>query len=357
MSLHVEIEKRLAHFKLEIAIDAGREWVGVLGASGCGKSMTLKCIAGIVQPDKGRIVVNGQTLFDSAKGINLGPQQRQAGYLFQNYALFPTMSVRDNLGIVLRHRKSAERKALVAQMLERLHLGNLADRLPGQLSGGQQQRVALARILVMDPGIVMLDEPFSALDQYLRNQIEAELRGMLQDYGGTVLFVSHNRDEVYRLCQRMEVLEQGKVVASGLTEELFRDPRSVAAAQLTGCKNIARAQKIGHQRVAVPAWGLELDTAVPVPDDLHSVGIRAHLIAPVENLALPNSFHFRTSSFASTPFSHAEILWPANSPKPPQTPLHREISVNDVASVSQTSLSVEQAYRLPPECLLLLRHP
>lgn len=357
MSLHVEIEKRLAHFKLEIAIDAGHEWVGVLGASGCGKSMTLKCIAGIVQPDKGRIVVNGQTLFDSAKGINLSPQQRQAGYLFQNYALFPTMSVRDNLGIVLRHRKSAERKALVTQMLERLHLSNLADRLPSQLSGGQQQRVALARILVMDPGIIMLDEPFSALDQYLRNQIEAELRGILQDYAGTVLFVSHNRDEVYRLCQRMEVLEQGKVVASGLTEELFRDPGSVAAAQLTGCKNIARAQKIGPQRIAVPAWGLELDTCVPVSDELHSVGIRAHSIESAHNLLLPNTFYFRTASFASTPFSHAEILWPANPSQPPQAPLHREISVNEVATVSQTCPQIERAYRLPPECLLLLRHP
>jgi len=356
MSIYVDIKKSLANFTLQVSLEADHDWVGVLGSSGCGKSMTLKCIAGIEKPDEGVIIINGKTVFDSSKRICLPPQARNAGYLFQTYALFPTMTVRQNLEIVLKNTKGIEKQNRVEQMLVRLSIGALAGRLPAQLSGGQQQRVALARILMMNPQIVMLDEPFSALDNFLRNQIEHELREILADYHGTVLFVSHNRDEVYRNCRRMEILDEGRVVASGSTDELFRNPGSLAAAKLTGCKNIAVAVKIGDRKIHVPSWGIELDTAVSVPDDLQHVGIRAHHIVPGEVGKNSNTFPFLVKPFASTPFSHTEYLTLDFAQTTAMLqPLQREISVNHAISSQMDSQTQYKCYCLPPEDLLFLR--
>ena len=239
MSLEVNIEKKLDGFTLRAAFTAGNTSTALLGASGCGKSMTLRCIAGIVKPDRGRIVLDGRVLFDSAQHIDLPPQQRGVGLLFQNYALFPNMTVEQNILCGLKTEKDpAARRVACAEMLRAMRLETLAKRYPAQLSGGQQQRAALARILVGKPRILMLDEPFSALDSYLREEVEGEVGSLLANFVGTALLVTHNRDEAYRLCKEMIVLNEGQVLRAGTTKAVFADPQSIAAARLTGCKNI-----------------------------------------------------------------------------------------------------------------------
>ena len=180
MSLEVNIEKKLNGFTLRSEFTAGDTATALLGASGCGKSMTLRCIAGIVKPDMGRIVLDGRVLFDSEQHIDLPPQQRGVGLLFQNYALFPNMTVEQNILCGLKAEKDkAARKARCEEMLRAMRLEELASRRPAELSGGQQQRTALARILVGKPKILMLDEPFSALDSYLREEVEGEVGALL----------------------------------------------------------------------------------------------------------------------------------------------------------------------------------
>ena len=195
MSLEVHIEKKLNGFTLRSDFTAGNTATAILGASGCGKSMTLRCIAGIVKPDKGRIVLDGRVLFDSGQHIDLPPQQRGVGLLFQNYALFPNMTVEQNILCGLKAEiDKAARKARCAEMLQAMRLESLAKRYPAQLSGGQQQRTALARILVGKPKILMLDEPFSALDSYLREEVEGEVGSLLAGFASSFsnrLLVTH----------------------------------------------------------------------------------------------------------------------------------------------------------------------
>ena len=280
MSLQVEIEKQLGNFTLNVSLQTREnqpEVLGLLGASGCGKSYTLKCIAGIETPDRGKIVLDGVTLYDSRQKINLPPQKRQVGYLFQNYALFPNMTVAQNLNCGLRGEKGREaRKAKLREIMGLLQLEGLENHRPNQLSGGQAQRVALGRILLSQPKLLMLDEPFSALDSYLRDKLQLQLRDLLAKFGHTVLLVTHNRDEAYHMCQRIAVLDQGTLLALKETKTLFADPESIRAAVLTGCKNIAVARKIGENEVEVPDWGVTFQTASPVRDGLKAVGIRAH---------------------------------------------------------------------------------
>ena len=202
MSLYVDIEKHLPEFHLKTSFEAGNEMLSILGASGCGKSLTLKCIAGIETPDRGRIVLNGRVLFDSQKRINLPARDRKVGYLFQNYALFPHMTVRENIACGLPSRD----RSFTDSWIEKFYLSGLGDHYPSQLSGGQQQRTALARMLASAPSLIMLDEPFSALDDYLKWQMEQELMHIIRDFPGTALFVSHNRDEVYRMSDRIAVM-------------------------------------------------------------------------------------------------------------------------------------------------------
>ena len=215
MALIVDIEKTLGDFHLKVNFTAEREVMALLGASGCGKSMTLGCIAGIVRPDKGHIELNGRVLFDSDKKIDLPPQKRKVGYLFQQYALFPHMTVEQNIRAGAHARPKAEREQAVREVLHAFRLEGLENNRPSQLSGGQQQRCALARILVGQPELVLLDEPFSALDAYLKWQVELELSDILKNLSCGTLFVTHNRDEVYRLCDTVCVLNKGKPEGDG----------------------------------------------------------------------------------------------------------------------------------------------
>lgn len=275
--LEVKIKKQLGQFLLDVDFTAQQGVTGLLGASGCGKSMTLKCIAGIVRPDEGRIVLDDQVLFDSQRHINLPPQQRRVGYLFQNYALFPNMTVVDNIAAGVRSHKKQEK---VEEMIRAFYLEGMEKKRPRQLSGGQQQRVALARILASEPEVLMLDEPFSALDSYLRWQVELELSDLLRTFPGVVLFVSHSRDEVYRQCGDVCVLNAGRSEPIQPVQQLFDAPGTLASCLLSGCKNISRGQKTGTTQIFAQDWGVTLEIGRPVPEGLAHVGVRAHYIVP-----------------------------------------------------------------------------
>ena len=229
MSLIVDVRKKLGSFELESKFEAQNGVTCLLGPSGCGKSMTLKCIAGIEKPDEGYIELDGVVLYDSAKGINLPPQKRRVGYLFQNYALFPNMTVRQNILCGMRRIRENHR--------------------PAQLSGGQAQRTALARIMVSDPQLLLLDEPFSALDAHLRDKLMIEMRDVLTRFGREVIMVTHDRNEAYNMSREIAVMDSGRLLTVNRTKALFADPGSVPAAMLTGCKNIAPAIKRGEHEV------------------------------------------------------------------------------------------------------------
>ena len=310
MSLEVNIEKKLDGFTLRAAFTAGNTSTALLGASGCGKSMTLRCIAGIVKPDRGRIVLDGRVLFDSDRHIDLPPQQRGVGLLFQNYALFPNMTVEQNILCGLKTEKDhAARRAACAEMLRAMRLEELAKRYPAQLSGGQQQRTALARILVGKPRILMLDEPFSALDSYLREEVEGEVGSLLASFAGTALLVTHNRDEAYRLCKEMIVLNEGQVLRAGTTKAVFADPQSIAAARLTGCKNILPCTPLDSHTVRLDGWDTTLRLALPVPAGCTAVGIRAHDFTPC-TADVPNAIPVKAVSTSENPFDWNLICTP-----------------------------------------------
>ncbi len=301
MSLVVDIQKDFGGFRLNVQFEAQEGIMGILGASGCGKSMTLRCIAGVEKPDAGRIVLDGRTLYDSARRINVKPQERQVGYLFQNYALFPNMTVRQNILCGMRRLKDkADRERLLCEQLELMQLSGLEKHYPAQLSGGQQQRVALARILVSRPKLLMLDEPFSALDSHLREKLLVEMKETLRRYGGVSLVVTHNRDEAYDLCSSIALMETGRVHTHKPTKQLFADPGTVVGAMMTGCKNIAPARCVGEYEAEVPDWGITLRTARPVGENLKAVGIRAHYFGPNSR---QNSFGVRIIDVVEEPFA------------------------------------------------------
>ena len=300
MSLHVDIRKRLGSFTLDVRFSAENGITSLLGASGCGKSMTLKCIAGIEKPDEGRIELDGTVLFDSAQKINLPPQKRRVGYLFQNYALFPNMSVRQNILCGLNREKDRDAKERrLREMLRMMQLEGLEDRKPAQLSGGQQQRAALARILVNDPQILLLDEPFSALDGHLRDSLKVEMRDLLERFGREVLMVTHDRNEAYNMSREIAVMDNGRLLTIKPTKALFADPGSVQAAILTGCKNIVAASRVDEHTVEIPEWGVRMETKDTVKEGLCAVGVRAHYFNPN---AAQNRFPVRFIEEMEEPF-------------------------------------------------------
>ncbi len=279
MSLEVNIEKSLGDFRLKASLPVEGGITGVLGASGSGKSMLLRCIAGIEKPDRGSIVLDGRTLFDHGKKINLPPQKRKVGYLFQNYALYPNMSVSKNILCGLHGVKDKkEREARLGEALRMFQLEDVAGHMPSGISGGQAQRTALARILVNKPKLLMLDEPFSALDQHLRLRLQIELKEMLAAYDGAILLVTHSRDEAYHMCDKITIADDGVFSPVRETKPLFADPATFAGARITGCKNIARAEKLGEYEVRVPEWNVSFRTAQRVRDGVKGVAFRAHYL-------------------------------------------------------------------------------
>ncbi|HWQ29404.1 MAG TPA: sulfate/molybdate ABC transporter ATP-binding protein [Negativicutes bacterium] len=302
MSLYVDIKKKFSDFNLEVSFEAGTDAVGLLGPSGSGKSMTLRCIAGIETPDSGRIVLNGNTLYDSEKGINLPSRKRRLGFLFQNYALFPNMTVESNISFGLSGFSTAKQAEKVGEMISLLHLQGLEKRYPSQLSGGQQQRVALARALVIEPEALLLDEPFSALDEHLRDSMLVQMVETLADYGGVTLYVTHNMEEAYRVCKDLVVLSSGRLEASGDKEYVFMRPPTVGTARITGCKNLSPARLLSPCEIEAEDWGVRLRVNEDSISSIGHVGIHAHYIDLAEAEDNENTVSCRASFTSETPF-------------------------------------------------------
>ena len=280
--LKVNIFKKLKEFDLEVDFELKQKRLGILGPSGCGKSMTLKSVAGIVNPDKGVVSLTSDeetVYFDSNRKINLKPQKRNVGYLFQNYALFPNMTVEENVAIGLPKNHD---KNIVENMIKRFHLEGLEKRYPRQLSGGQQQRVALARILAYGPDVILLDEPFSAMDTFLKEQLRIELVNSLKDFDGFSILVTHDRDEAFQFCDELIIMDEGKIIAKGDTYEIFENPKRVQVARLTGCKNISRIDVIDDFHIRSLDWGVDFEVSERISQDITHIGIRAHDFSAAE---------------------------------------------------------------------------
>jgi len=272
VKIEVNIKKKLGNFNLDINFSSDNLRTGILGRSGCGKSVTLKAIAGIITPDSGRIVINNKVLYDSDKNINLKPQERKVGYLFQNYALFPTMTVEKNISVVIKNKENKKVNGLISKF----GLEEIRNKYPNQISGGQQQRTALARLIASNPDIIMLDEAFSALDSHLREQLQLDMINFFKEYNITALIVSHDRDEIYKMTDRIVVVDNGVVCSSGTTKGIFKSTENVATAMLTGCKNISAIEVLDSRKIFAKDWNIVLNTNVDVDSSIKYVGVRAH---------------------------------------------------------------------------------
>lgn len=327
MELLVDIKKKLPGFALEVKFESGQEALGLLGASGAGKSMTLRCIAGLIKPDEGKIILNGRVLFDSEKGINIPSRKRKIGFLFQNYALFPNMTIEENIGFALESAERKEREKIIAEKIEMVKLEGLEKRYPHQLSGGQQQRVALARALAVEPEALLLDEPFSALDDYLRTHVAKQLVETLAHYRGPTLFVTHNMEDAYRVCNKLIVLMNGKVDAYGEKEQVFQKPPSFATAQVTGCKNFSAAKFLSQNELEAVDWGVRLKAEDVLTKELKYVGIRAHYIRPASGQEEENVFPCWPCVTSETQFGMSVYLTIGKEPlSTDKFHLHWEIS-------------------------------
>jgi molybdate transport system ATP-binding protein len=235
----VRIRKQLTpSFGLDVAFSLHSGITILFGASGAGKTTLLDCIAGLSAPDSGRIAFGDIVFFDSDEGINVPARQRRVGYVFQDLALFPHLSVEANVAYGLAGISAEERKRRVEKTLDSLGISSLRNRRPAQLSGGERQRVALARALVTEPSILLLDEPLAALDLPVRMKTADDLRRLVQDLPIPVLYVTHNRDEVFMLGENLLVLENGKLIAQGTPHQVLSAPRGETIAQLAGFENI-----------------------------------------------------------------------------------------------------------------------
>lgn len=301
MELYVDIKKKLNDFTLNVSFQCNNYILGILGESGSGKSMTLRCIAGLVKPDAGKIVLNGRTVFDSDAKINVPIKDRKIGFLFQNYALFPHMNVEKNIGYALSDCSSSERKRIIDEMLNMMQIENLRKRYPHEISGGQQQRVALARALAVNPEALLLDEPFSALDNHLRSIMINQMTTTLSKYNGVTLFVTHNLEEAYALCDNIMIISDGKKAGEGNKKDIFKNPPSLASAKLTGCRNISRVTLLSPGIIKALDWNCQIKLPEAVSKNITHIGIRAHHIrlAKIED---ENSFDCYPVYNSETPF-------------------------------------------------------
>jgi len=355
--LEVAIEKTVSDFRLDVKFTADAAPLGLLGPSGSGKSMTLRAIAGLETPDRGRIALHGRVLFDSAQRINVPASQRRVGMLFQSYALFPHLTVAENIAFGLHRVPEPERARRVIRQLSAAHSDDLANRYPVSLSGGEQQRVALARALAVEPEALLLDEPFSALDTHLRSALERQLRDTLQTYKGATLFVSHNLEEAYRVCGELVVLERGSVAARGPKEEVFRHPPTLEVARLTGCKNYSRALRKTDGLIEALDWGCTVHVAQKFAKPPEHVAIRAHHIrvhAPgAAQEKRENIFPCWLAAMTETPF---RVTLDLRLGGPPANPADFHVQAEVFKQEWEAFRNVPQPWQveLSPERLFLL---
>ena len=304
IQLEVDIQKQLPEFLLDIAFTVNKEQnpLGILGASGAGKSTLLKCIAGLETPDRGRIVLNQRILFDSAKGINLPPQERKVGLLFQDYALFPHLNVAENIAFGMSAKESRlKAKQEVARQLQQVNLVQMGKMMTHQLSGGEKQRVALARVLASQPDITLLDEPFSALDIGLKQGLIKLLQKRINRYAGLILYVTHNLPQAYQLCPQLLIIDRGKTISFSQRQTAIACPPNLQTAKITGCRNFSTAQKIAPHTVKALDWQCNLKCDRIVPNNIERVAIRSDAITFVENNEGVNVFSAWLSNYVELP--------------------------------------------------------
>ena len=345
--LTAEITKtfRPEGFRLDVKFEAGNEVLSILGASGCGKSVTLQSIAGIIKPDIGRIILDGTTLFDSLRRINVSPQERHCGLMFQNYALFPNMTAEQNLMTVLRTMPEQKLSKKAEAIMNAFGLSEVRGLYPSQLSGGQMQRTALARMLLAEPGIIMLDEPFSSLDRQLRRSTERYMREIFRNFAGTVILVSHDIDEVFRLSDKIAVMNNGRIETYGTKHEVFSSPETRTAAILTGCGNISRAERVSANKVFASDWGITL--RLSLNDNAGFIGIRSRDIRPCFDDDRANVFRCRVSDVIENTDSFTVMLCPEGS----CLPLGMELSKREWAAIRFDIVNI----CLPEENILQLK--
>lgn len=299
--LKVRLKRTLPDFNLDIDFVVDNEILSIVGPSGSGKTMTLKAIAGLANLPEGYISLNGCVLFDSENGINLSAQQRKVGFVQQNYALFPHMTVFENVAFGIMHLSPKERLEKVRSLLEMVGLPNHGRRYPSQLSGGQQQRVAMARTLAPEPEIILLDEPFSALDDLTKKELSQELLNLHNMYRCDIIFVTHSLTEAYRLSSRIGVYDNGKLLQLDKKEQVFNYPQDERVALLTGAKNLFRGTvlNINNNQALIRLLDIGSTVRLLLPSDKNLnlnqqvlVGIRPENIRfcnqPKENTALLN---------------------------------------------------------------------
>jgi molybdate transport system ATP-binding protein len=231
-----------AGFSLEVEFEARAGVTALFGPSGAGKTLTLDAIAGFMRPDAGRILLDDTILFDAASHVSLRPQERTCGYVFQNYVLFPHMTIRQNLIFAADRQPRLERHRRVNEMLEQFHLTDVAGRLPHQVSGGQKQRCSIARALIGSPRLLLLDEPARGLDAPLRADLYSLLREIRADFQVPILLVTHDLEECFELADQMLVLREGRIVQSAPPREILEQPASVEVARLMGIANLFQAE-------------------------------------------------------------------------------------------------------------------
>ncbi len=290
--IKVEINRTLPGFKLDVAFSVDGEVLGILGPSGSGKTMTLHCIAGLLHPDSGFIKLNDRVLFDADRKVNLPPKARNVGLVFQNYALFPHLSASENIAYGIRNRSRHEVNHRVQVLIDKMGLGGLQHRYPQQLSAGQQQRVAVARALAPEPEILLLDEPFSALDSLTKEQLEMEIIDLRQFYKGNIILVTHDLEEAYRLSSRIAVYDAGQIVQCDRKEKIISSPVNRKVASMTRLRNFIDGVITDIKDKSVWVYVPELGTNLKVAADGHknltvnqpiTVGVRAEHIRTVES--------------------------------------------------------------------------
>ena len=293
-------EKILNDINLDIK---DKEFVTFLGPSGCGKTTTLRIIGGFLKPDSGIV------RFDGKEINNIPPYKRNVNTVFQRYALFPHLNVYDNIAFGLKIKKFSDKEIQkrVGAMMELVNLKGFEKRSIDRLSGGQQQRVALARMMIGEPEAILLDEPFSALDGFLKDVLQREMQDFLKDYPGDMILVTHSRDEAYKFCKELSVVDGGRILVTDETKRLFENPRMLKAAKLTGCKNFSAVQRLGEHEIYATDWKMKLHTAEKVAEDITHVGIRGHWIRPEEKPG-ENCLEVQVDEYIETTFEHQYMI-------------------------------------------------
>jgi ABC-type sulfate/molybdate transport systems ATPase subunit len=254
-ALELELALPLRSFELALELEVGQETLALVGPSGAGKTTALRAVAGLLRPRRGRIALGGETLFDSERRIDRPPEERRVGLVFQEYALFPHLSVERNVGFGGRER--------VADLLERFHIAHLAKARPAELSGGERQRVALARALARDPAVLLLDEPMAALDAHTRAGVRAELQELLRELGLPTILVTHDFEDAAALADRVGVIAEGKVLQLGTPDELVAAPGDAFVASFTGgnlLHGFARPSREGLTEVVLDGGAVVFST-------------------------------------------------------------------------------------------------